>query len=79
MRINYFAVLMDETGCEFAATVLASSREEAWIILGDRYPESSIVQLESPEDTRLREESVYADALEEEYGYHYDNDNEEDY
>jgi hypothetical protein len=67
MKTHYWAVFLDETGCEFGAGCYASTRTEAYEKLSESYPESRIVQLESPEDTQRREEMIYADALEEEY------------
>ena len=55
---QYHAVLLDETGCEFGHTFEASSREEAWDEINDMFPESRCVQLESPEDTRKREDRI---------------------
>jgi len=58
--MRYHAVMLDETGCEFGAGVEAASRDEAYDELRDMYPESRIVQLESPEDTAERERRIYA-------------------
>lgn len=72
---TYFhAVFVDETGCEFGAGCYAVSRGEALSILRERYPESRIVQLESPEDTQAREEQIRASVWEDEYGYHWEDD-----
>lgn len=57
---KYWAVMLDETGCEFGVGVEAKSRDEAWDMLYEDYPESECVQLESPEDTYERERSMYA-------------------
>jgi len=57
--INYWAVLTDETGCEFGAGVRAKSRDEAWDKISEDYPESRVVQLESPADTAKREQRIY--------------------
>jgi hypothetical protein len=59
----YHAVFQGEDGMEFGAGTEASSKEEARSILRENYPESRIVQLESPEDTREREARIYAHAL----------------
>lgn len=56
---TYHAVMLDEIGCEFPASVTASSRTEAYNILREDYPESRCVQLESPEDTHRREQRMY--------------------
>lgn len=58
--IYFHAVFIDETGCEFGAGVTASNKEEAYDLLRESYPESRIVQLESPEDTAAREMAIYA-------------------
>lgn len=60
MGINFHAVLMDETGCEFGADIAAPSRDEAYDRLRENYPESRVVQLEAPEDTARREAAIYA-------------------
>lgn len=57
--IQFHAVMIDETGCEFGADVEAMDRSEAWELLYDRYPESRIDQLESPEDAAAREAAMY--------------------
>ena len=56
---KFHAVMRDETGCEFGAEVEAETRDEAYDILEDDYPESSVVQLESPRDTSERERRIY--------------------
>jgi hypothetical protein len=60
--IKFHAVLLDETGCEFGAGVEAETRAEAYELLAEDYPESRVVQLESPEDTTAREDRIYRDA-----------------
>jgi hypothetical protein len=57
---NYWAVLSDETGMEFGAGVTAPDRATAYEMLRDNYPESHVVQLESPEDTARRKAEIYA-------------------
>jgi len=57
--IRYHAVMLDETRCEFGADVEAKSRDEAYDLLREYYPESKCVQLESPADTRAREQDLY--------------------
>ena len=59
--IDFWAVLIDETGCEFGAGVQAPDRATARDMLREAYPEARrIDQLESPEDTRRREAEIYA-------------------
>lgn len=70
--INFHAVMVDETGCEFGAGIRAATRAEAYEMLEENYPESRCVQLESPEDTARRERATYERACreyEEDYGY----------
>ena len=55
---QYHAVLLDETGCEFGHTSTAASRDEAWDEIREMFPESQCVQLESPEDTRRRQDRI---------------------
>lgn len=85
---HFHAVMIDETGCEFGASIEASSRSAAYDRLREDYPESRCVQLESPEDTRAREQAMYdhidrgGDWDEEGrpiFGAAYDYDEEDDY
>ena len=55
---QYHAVLIDETGCEFGAGVEAPDRETARASLTEDYPESRVVQLESPLDAAEREAAI---------------------
>ena len=57
--MQYHAVMVDETGCEFGADVEASGRAEAYDKLAENYPESRCVQLESPADTARRESAMH--------------------
>lgn len=57
--MKYHAVMIDETGCEFGADVEAANRDEAYDRLDEDYPESRIVQLESSQDARDRENATY--------------------
>jgi phytoene/squalene synthetase len=79
-NINFHAVMIDETGCEFGASVSAASYDEAYDKLRDNYPESSVAQLESPEDMAKREREIYAWVNEhddwDDYG---DDDDDDDY
>jgi hypothetical protein len=52
---KYHAVMIDETGCEFGADVEADSRQEAYNLLAEDYPESRVDQLEDQADRRQRE------------------------
>lgn len=56
---RFHAVMLDETRCEFGAEVEASSKDEAYEKLAENYPESKCVQLESPADTRVREQDLH--------------------
>ncbi len=82
---RFHAVMLDETGCEFGASVEAETRSKAFSILAEDYPESRCVQLESPKDTAARERRIYEELNHEYYdddydlsdddiGYEYDND-----
>jgi hypothetical protein len=55
---DFWAVLLDETGCEFGAGVKARTRPQAYEKLRENYPESRVVQLESPADRRERERQL---------------------
>jgi len=59
---KFHAVMIDETGCEFGVSVTARSREAAFDKLREDYPESRCDQLESPADTRKREQRMYRQA-----------------
>ena len=61
--INFHAVMIGEDGMEFGADVEAKDRSEAYEKLAENYPESRVDQLESPEDTAIRQEKIYAEAL----------------
>jgi hypothetical protein len=50
--------MLDETRCEFGVTLEAATRDEAYDRLHEDYPESKCVQLESPEDTRKRQQAI---------------------
>lgn len=56
---HYHAVLLDETRCEFGAGCEAESREAAREYFREMYPESQVVQIESPEDRAARESAMY--------------------
>ena len=47
---NYFAVMIDETGCEFGETVSAVSRGAARDMLEEDYPECRIDELLSQDE-----------------------------
>lgn len=58
---NFHAVLLDECGQEFGASVFATDRAEAREMLNDNYPENrGIVQLENRQDTIDREARIHA-------------------
>lgn len=64
--IHFHAVMLDECGEEFGAGVDAPDRETAYDLLREMYPENrGIVQLESPEDTRKREQRIHRQVQEE--------------
>lgn len=85
--IHFHAVLLDECGHEFGAGVEAVHRQEAYDKLREDYPENrGIVQLESPADTRAREQDLYDhisrggdydDEGRPIYHYHYDDDDDD--
>jgi hypothetical protein len=72
---EYWAVLLDETGCEFGAGVTAGSRQAAYDELRDMYPESRIVQVESPQDRADRERRM-RESVAREYSFGPDYDYE---
>ena len=69
---TYHAVMIDETGCEFGVSVPDQpSRAAAYEWLAEHYPESRCDQLETPEESRAREQRYYDDAAR---GIDYDED-----
>lgn len=56
---RYHAVMIDETGCEFPATVSARDRSAAYAKLRENYPESRVDQLETHAQARAREARIY--------------------
>lgn len=68
---KFHAVMIDETGCEFGASIEADSRDEAYDILEEDYPESRIDTLKScaewDEERREREARMYRGDYEYEY------------
>ena len=70
--IKFHAVL--ESFCsEFGASVTAYSHAEAYEILSEEYPESRVVQLESPEETAERESAMWRRIEREMDGDYYDD------
>jgi hypothetical protein len=74
--IRFHAVMLDETGCEFGATIEARTRHQAYEIIREDFPESRCIQLESPTDTARREralyermERIYNGEIEDDYDY----------
>jgi hypothetical protein len=66
---RFWGVFLDETRCEFGAPIEAETKEEAWRIAAEDYPESKCVQLESPQDTVDREKLMYERIQSEMDGY----------
>jgi hypothetical protein len=56
---HYHAVFLDETGCEFGAGIDAPDAQTAYAEIQEQYPECRIVQFESPEDRRKREQALW--------------------
>lgn len=52
---RYNCILLDECRHEFCVEIEANSKDEADTELEDRYPESSVVEILSPQDVRDRE------------------------
>jgi len=70
---RYWGVFLDETRCEFGAPIEAETKEEAWRIAAEDYPESKCIQLESPEESAAREAETYrrvSEEMDEEMGYY---------
>lgn len=56
--VQFHAVMLDETGCEFGVTINARNRDAAYRELEDDYPESRVVQLEDPGQSRARQSAI---------------------
>jgi len=54
--MKFHAVLVDECGDEFGVDIEAKNHDEALRKSRDNYPESRVVQVESPADARRREQ-----------------------
>jgi hypothetical protein len=78
MSIQFHAVFLDETGCEFGATIIAANKADAYETAREQYPESRCVQMESPEDTAAREKRIYDQCLMEEGEWDFDEDDLDD-
>ena len=58
-KLIKFHAVLECFGQEFSASVSAYSHSEAYDILSENYPESQVVQLESPEETDARESAMW--------------------
>ena len=77
--IDFHAVMIDETGCEFGVSFKATTRGAALEYLREQYPESRCDQLEDPQQTADREAAIYRRAMADEDGWDdYDEDDLED-
>lgn len=56
---KYYAILRDETGCDFSANIDATSRQEAFNHLHQNYPESRVIDVETVAQIRRREARYY--------------------
>lgn len=72
--INFHAVMIDETGCEFGVSLRAETRAAALEYLQENYPESRCDQLESADETAAREARIYAAACDELDDYDYEDE-----
>lgn len=72
--VQFHAVMIDETGCEFGVTFKSSSREAAYNYLAEEYPESRVDQLEDLQDTINRENAMWERIAREEDGIFYDEE-----
>jgi hypothetical protein len=68
--MQFHAVMVDETGCEFGVTFDAKSYDDAYDYLHDCYPESRVDQVLDASDHAERERARYLRLMEElEYDY----------
>jgi len=65
--VRYHAVMLGECHEEFSVTVEADSLDEAYKQLGEDYPESCCVQIDSPADRKRREHQLDRDSYDEDY------------
>lgn len=56
---KYHAVLRDETGCDFTASVEAKTRQAAFDYLHENYPESRVIDVETAAQINRREARTY--------------------
>lgn len=75
---HYWAVFVDETGCEFGAGIEAATKAEAYRELQEMYVESRIVQLESPEERLERERAMHEQIERELFGDYWDRHPDDD-
>ena len=76
--IDFHAVMIDETGCEFGVSFKATTRGAALEYLREQYPESRCDQLEDPQQTAEREAAIYRRAMADEDGY-WDDEEDDDW
>lgn len=77
--IDFHAVMIDETGCEFGVSFKATTRGAALEYLREQYPESRCDQLEDPQQTAEREAAIYRRAMADEDGYWDDEEDDDDW
>ena len=77
--IDFHAVMIDETGCEFGVSFKATTRGAALEYLREQYPESRCDQLEDPQQTAEREAAIYRRAMTDEDGYWDDEEDDDDW
>lgn len=56
---TYHAALRDETGCDFAVSVEAKTRQKAFDHLHENYPESRVLSVETQAQINKREARSY--------------------
>ncbi len=66
-EMRFHAVLIDECGDEFGADINAKDENEAWEKFQENYPESRVIQVESPADARRRERDLMLAVQAEDY------------
>jgi hypothetical protein len=72
--ITYNVIMRGEDGMEFCIEQLAASKRQCEICVEDMYPESTIIEIMSPNDVRDRQMNVYQDAQRMyDEDYYYDN------
>lgn len=62
LMLEYLCILRDEDGMEFSSTFSADDREHVREQAAECFPESTVIEINSPADIKAREEDLYIEA-----------------